>query len=1481
MAAAMAAVATACSASETVVSADLEFDGTCVRCHTGLSAGQVHPTYKLRCVDCHGGDDQVADVPADAASDPAIYRDPDLLARSHVRPKPGLARFFWANGIDDDGDGVVDEGPTFDDPDNPTAVIDPGEIVELGLQGQGAGQFVDSELNRDLNYTRWLNPGDLRVATATCGSQSRAALDEPAVGGCHQGVVETMRRSIMVNNAAVINGAYYGNESWRPTWQAAQPPGRDPRAGAFGYVLDYAAIDSCIDISAVGDPGGRGQPVFDSACLERLAADRDPNAAADAPGNVGLPAFEAVQGTIDALPLGGRTAEHDGVTNPRFEWGGNPLMDPDAALPRLSAPPAEELAAGVPDPVDNVLRGFRAYYPVNYPGSASNFAFTFGTSILPDVARIATNNPFGRGHSSGCTACHMLYDPSGARRPHLVRREQAGGVTEELVADPTTRHREFDPATQDIVDLDGDLRLVGIAVNSAERERTGRDQQRYYSRDHALTTAVTTQQCGLCHAFVTRIDLAYQGMAEDEQRDLLARRKSIRFTTPRGTQVEIHDSLVREEDGNLVLPSGLAVIEAARRRDAELDAAGFVRGGGGCAPEVYTEDCNNDGELGVVTLRRFGPDGEVIEERQLDEDLDGDGVLDLIDHAPREVSVDGRQMRYVYGGANGSTRLMDIHFERGMHCIDCHFLQDVHGDGNLYHTNWDQIEIECEDCHGTLDARATLITSGPNGLNDLRRAVDHDGVPYFVERDGAIIQRSRVTPGLEWRVPQVVDTVDAAHPDFEPRAVEAHASQHMPPAPAGGHNAGSTFGPNGELQSAKLECYSCHMSWVLNCMGCHYNVNLGDDIKTKLEPNGDLIKVAGENETWFNNSTQAAATNFQLLSLMRSPFVLAVDAAADGGRLAPFRSSMQVFVSLNDADGHTVVDNTVFTTFQARDANTGRTNVATSGAAMNQTMPHTVRPAETRDCDWCHALVDDAGRVRNDHILGVTYGVGAGRYPYVGDWVFAAGAGGLELFEYKQERELKGNTPGASTRFPGLIVNPTDRVAAAVEPVFDGSLGVGGAFEGTGVVLIRNVTPEATRAPTLRDVAVMTVAAGNAGKLIVADVTRRGHPSAVRPSVGDAASVFVLDLPGGPALGVAALSPDVSDPFVYVAHGAAGVSVVRIDGAPDPVVPAAALVATAPVGGAVVQAVFVAGDIVYAGTDTGDVVAIDVRDPAAPQVRGSVAVGAPVRAFDAAGFALYAGTDGGLAILDISDPANPRLAPGLGAAPQVTGFAARGVAHTNGHVYVAAGAGGVKDVDLTRAAPAVSDVPADAGIDARDVIVSVVPGQTWLLVADGAGDLVGIKLDRALSPRERCLPDNDCGLDADWRDPTILGRDPSLDPDTGAPLAGDPSGPRVFRMAGALLSRADRLARPALWEQVGTQTGRRLRDSFMPGSGVLSLGVMQRMYNVRVCEVPGTADVDGNGLGELGYADGGTCTPFAGRAAARPWWVRALSRPAR
>jgi hypothetical protein len=1435
--------------SETRTTTDFGFDGTCVRCHAGLHAGQVHPTFKLRCVDCHGGNDQVEAVPENAFATADVYSSPELVALSHVKPKSAaLARFFLANGIDDDGDGQVDESFELADNDNdgkisagdaftdgPGGAVDFGEIAELGLQGEGVGQFIDSELNRDLNYTRWLNPGDLRVATASCGAQSVAA---GGAGGCHQRTIDTVRRSIMASQGAVINGAYYGNQSWRAAFQEARDDkgkAEDPRAGAFGFVFAWDSIDACIAAPAAPDP--RAQPRFDSACLEAKAQALDPNAAAGAPGNTGLPAFEATQGAIVGPAPGtapGSTIENIGARKPRYPWGGHPLGDPTAALPEIQPVPDGELLPGLPDPVDVVLRGFRAYYPLNFPGSGNNFNASFGESIEPGLSNFDFQNPFGRGHSSGCTACHMAYARDGAR--------QAQRVLGADVVDPTTKYREFDPKTQDIVELGGVRRLVGMTVSFFERKNATppgeplRPQQRFYSERHELTTAITTDTCGMCHTFVTRIDHSYRGMAEDEQRDPGSRRKPMSFTTPKGTQVVIHDAQVREQKNpmtnqlELIEPDGVEIIALAKAR-----AASGVK----CVPDVFSEDCNNNGEL------------------DSGEDLNQNGKLDLIDRVPRERSVDGRQFKYVYGGQNGSTRLMDVHFEKGMHCIDCHFLQDSHGDGNQYTTNWDQIEIECEDCHGTKGARATLVTSGQNGGNDLTRAVDPSGLPYFTRVGNAVYQRSRVEPGLAWRVPQVDDVITPGTPDYNARAVPAMGeAAHMPePVSAGSHTTGSTF-ENGKLKSAKLECYSCHNAWIYNCLGCHFQINQGDDVRLANSAAGVVSKVPGENEVWFNNKNQYGKTDFQLLSLQRGPFVLGINAKADGQRLAPFRSSMEAHVSLNDPDGNTIVDNMTFTTWQAKDGNSGRENVATSGAAMNQTMPHTVRSNETRDCDSCHSVVDSAGRVTNDHILAQTFGLGTGRYAYTGDWILAAGAAGLELYDIKKDNQFG----GGSNRFPGIIFAPSnaDRIAAKVEPLADGVLAGQAA---TDVILVRNFNPQPaapgmTAAPTLTDLAIYATKSGATGKLVIADVTGRGHPTSARPSSGNAGKVFVLDL-GAPGEALAALSPDVSDPFVYVAAGTNLVT-VKLAGKPAAAAPAAAIADTTAAGRSL-SALALAGDLLYAGSPDGNVVVFDLADPQSPIVIGApIAVGGPVRAMTVVGFELFIASDAGLAVLDLTDPRAPTAPAGASAPLVLAGITARSLSVSSGHAYVAAGAAGVLDIDVTVPAAPVNlgNLTTGQTVDARDVIVSKTPGQTWLVIADASagGGLAFVKLDSTENPRERCFPDPvglGCGKDLDFRDPAIMGRDPSFDPVSGTFDAGDPSGAPFQRQAQTIAGVPARLARPAIWEQIGTLTGRRLRDSFMPGSGVLSLEVMQRMRAVKLCVVS-TTDTDGNGIGELG-----------------------------
>ena len=114
---------------------------------------------------------------------------------------------------------------------------------------------------------------------------------------------------------------------------------------------------------------------------------------------------------------------------------------------------------------------------------------------------------------------------------------------------------------------------------------------------------------------------------------------------------------------------------------------------------------------------------------------------------------------------------------------------------------------------------------------------------------------------------------------------------------------------------------------IHNCVGCHVNANIGDPQRTELQ--ADLTtfdKTPKENEIWFTNQQNEGHIDFQLLGLLRAPFVLGVSGNSKQNRLATFRSSMQAQVSITDQNGNSIRDNLTFTTFQAMDGNTGRAN---------------------------------------------------------------------------------------------------------------------------------------------------------------------------------------------------------------------------------------------------------------------------------------------------------------------------------------------------------------------------------------------------------------------------------------------------------------------------------------------------------------------------------------------------------------------------
>src|SRR4029079_18331332 len=100
-----------------------------------------------------------------------------------------------------------------------------------------------------------------------------------------------------------------------------------------------------------------------------------------------------------------------------------------------------------------------------------------------------------------------------------------------------------------------------------------------------------------------------------------------------------------------------------------------------------------------------------------------------------------------------AVHLSSIHVDVGMQCVDCHFAQDNHGDGYMKAEGMGAVEIQCQDCHATVDKLPTLKTSGPAASpygRDLQLIRNPDGKKRFEWIGDKLIQRSAVTPGLEW-----------------------------------------------------------------------------------------------------------------------------------------------------------------------------------------------------------------------------------------------------------------------------------------------------------------------------------------------------------------------------------------------------------------------------------------------------------------------------------------------------------------------------------------------------------------------------------------------------------------------------------------------------------------------------------------------------------------------------------------------------------
>ncbi|MBU6411482.1 MAG: hypothetical protein KGR98_13950, partial [Verrucomicrobia bacterium] len=321
-----------------------------------------------------------------------------------------------------------------------------------------------------------------------------------------------------------------------------------------------------------------------------------------------------------------------------------------------------------------------------------------------------------------------------------------------------------------------------------------------------------------------------------------------------------------------------------------------------------------------------------------------------------------------------AVHLEDEHLRRGMQCVDCHFDGDVHGNGLLYGESRAATTIECIDCHGTIEKRPTLITSGNGGKDDLR-ADNTPWGPRFFWIGKRLYQRSEMTPDLVWEIPQTVDTIDPKSPFYDPASAYAKTllrdGVHWGAVPKPGQCPRKLAHDN-----SNVNCEVCHTSWATSCFGCHLPMRANQRV-----PLNKYEGILTRNFTSYNPQV-----------VRDDVFQLGIDATYKHHRMAVIRSSSAVVVSSQNANREWV-----YSQQQTISAE------GFSGQAYNPCFMHTTSGiGTTKNCEDCHVSKANDNNAWMASLLG--FGTGTvnffGRFAYV-----AEGRGGLDAVPWTEQAD--------------------------------------------------------------------------------------------------------------------------------------------------------------------------------------------------------------------------------------------------------------------------------------------------------------------------------------------------------------------------------------------------------------------------------------------------------------------------------------------
>ncbi|MEP7262604.1 MAG: hypothetical protein ABI669_15445, partial [Usitatibacter sp.] len=651
-----------------------------------------------------------------------------------------------------------------------------------------------------------------------------------------------------------------------------------------------------------------------------------------------------------------------------------------------------------------------------------------------------------------------------------------------------------------------------------------------------------------------------------------------------------------------------------------------------------------------------------------------------------------------------AVHLTSAHLDLGFQCVDCHFSQDMHGNGHIYGEVAAAVEVDCADCHGTADKYPSLRTSGPAsrpGGMDMSLLRTQDGRRRFEWIGAKLIQRSAIDPEREWTMTLVKDTVTPGNPKYNEKAARAKLMH------TGAEGRAGQWGAGAASQMAhgndKMTCFSCHLSWTTSCAGCHLPIQAN----WKTERNH---YEGGETRNYATYNPQVAREDM---------FQLGRHGPVKGGRITPVRSSSALVLSSTNINRERIYIQ------QAPVSASGF-----SSQAFAPHYPHTERKTETKGCSDCH--VSTAGD--NNAIMAQLLLQGTNFVNFVG---FNAWVGeerhveAVQVTEWDEPQAVIGSYLHRYA-YPDWFAEHNKREQRLPEAHNHAARGPVGCVALRGEYLY---AAEGKAGLRVYDVASIANK-GVSQRIVTAPFSPLGHDTHV-PSKDASCVALPTNQPINPNRNTGDLMRTVNQEqafhpiysYAVVADAQEGLILVNVntlaDGEPrnNFLKRALAWNPDKVLDGA--RHVTLGGHYAYVMAASGLVI-VDLDDPLKPKVAAKVPLSG-ARAGALQFRYLFATTARGLEVIDVTLPERAKLVEGA----SVPLAGARGIYVARTYAYVAAGKDGLAIIDVEKPESPRLFTRYDAGgkiNDARDVVVGSTNASLFAYIADGKNGLKVVQL---------------------------------------------------------------------------------------------------------------------------------------------------------